>query len=364
MQANRTRLIAVLSLLALAIAAWWLWPRESPPKTTSTRRPAEPVERTVDRPSNPEPVLSVAPPTMVREDASAPSAGVIASALWGGGKDQIGRDVPEEANPEGPMSLAIGPNGTLTVLDQVNGRLARYDKNGRRTFDTRLDALYPQDVTVASDGTTLVLDRLKDKNVTVLDPNGNVVGQIPLEGTSIDEPGGITGVFVDGDDVYVEREHGALVKVGTKDGAPAQEPEELPGRPSRDGSLLLSAGIIDPEAGRIFVSAIQRATRDHLFTRELRLEEAVMYLVLLDSDKHGTIYVAAVIGNPELSPGDVRVQLVCLEPTQGAPVGGAWMPANTLPDETFRDAVVLDEGGVVYAERTEDGIIYRVYHCS
>jgi hypothetical protein len=45
------------------------------------------------------------------------------------------------------------------------------------------------------------------------------------------------------------------------------------------------------------------------------------------------------------------------------PVGSAVLPANTLPDETFRDLTVLDGGGVVYAVRTEAGVSYERYDC-
>jgi hypothetical protein len=365
MQSSKNRLLAVSALLALVFVAWWLLTRQSATTTASGPRhlPGEVASGAEPQPTA-RPVVSIAPPVSAPRPKAQKTPGVVASASWGSGKNQLGRDVPEEANPEGPMSFHMGPDGTLVVLDQVNNRLARYDKDGKRLFDTNLDSMYPQDVAVGADGTTAVLDRLKDKNITLMDREGNVVGTLPLEGEAIGETGGITGVFMDGDDVYVEREHGPLVKVGTKDGQAAQEEEELPGRPSRDGTLLLTAGIVEAPAGRIFVSAINRAEREHQFTREIVLDDAVLYLVLLDSDKLGTIYVAAVIGTPEPPPGDVRVQLVCLDPAQGAPTGGAFMPANVLPDETFRDLVVLDEGGVVYAERTEDGIVYRVYHCS
>lgn len=362
---SRTKLFAVVSLLVLAFAAYWWLGRSAPsPGDDKPAKPTASVEDERNEAPVRRPAVSVAPPVSIPRPAKTTTPGLVASAAWGSGRTDIGREVPEEGNPEGPMSFAFGPDGSLIVLDQVNNRLARYDKDGSRLSDTNLDSVYPQDVAVGQDGTTAVLDRLKDKNVTLLDPEGRPVGSLPLEGEAIGETGGITGVFVDGDDVWVEREHGTLVKVGKTDGTVAEEPEEMPGRPSRDGTLLLTAGIVEAPAGRIFVSAIDRGTRDHQFTREIRLEDAVLYLVLLDSDKLGTIYVAGVIGSPEPPPGNVQVQLVCLEPTTGAPIGGAFLPASDLPDETFRELVVLDEGGVVYAERTSEGIVYRVYHCS
>lgn len=362
MQSNSRTLVVAAFVVALLAGGWWLLSRNGS-NPTDVRKPEPPAEA-LSKYETARAAVSVAPPVSAPGKRTLKTPGVIASAAWGGNKNQIGREVPEEGNPEGPMSFTIAGDGSLVVLDQINGRLARYDKDGSRLADTRIDATYPQDVAIADDGTTAVLDRLKDKNITLLDQDGRVIGTLPLEGEAIGDTGGITGVFMDGDKVYVEREHGTLVEVGSTDGKPAEQPEELPGRPSRDGTLLLTAGITEAPSGRIFVSAINRSTRDHQFTRELRLEDSVLFLVLLDSDKLGTIYVAAVIGEPDPPPGDVRVQLVCLEPSSGAPVGGALMPANTLADETFRDLVVLDDGGVVYAERTETGVTYRIYQCS
>ena len=48
----------------------------------------------------------------------------------------------------------------------------------------------------------------------------------------------------------------------------------------------------------------------------------------------------------------------------GSSVGTALLPANTMPEESFRDFVVLDEGGVLYALRTEAGVTYYEADCS
>jgi len=57
------------------------------------------------------------------------------------------------------------------------------------------------------------------------------------------------------------------------------------------------------------------------------------------------------------------VLLHCLDPMTGEPNGGAVLPANTLPEESFRDLVVLDEGGVIQALRTETGVSYTRWDC-
>jgi len=82
--------------------------------------------------------------------------------------------------------------------------------------------------------------------------------------------------------------------------------------------------------------------------------------VLLDSDLAGTIYVGALL---EPAIGSALVKVYCLSSTDGTPLGSADLPANTGPEETFRDLVVLDGGGILYAQRSDTGSIYMRYDC-
>jgi hypothetical protein len=304
-------------------------------------------------------------PTAAPESEPAPAPGpeVVFSSPWGGETlDQVGRVRPSEANPEGPMSFAVDGKGRIYVLDQVNGRIVRRGADGKPEVAIPIEAQAAQDLAVAEDGSAAVLDRFASKSVTLYDEKGAKVGEIPLKGEDLEETGLVTGVFVDGNDVYVEKEHGPLIKIGDKSGAPVGDGEqtEIPGRPSRDGLSFIKAGVIDPPMGRVYVSSVERATMQHRFTRELRLEAPVQAIVLLDSDKSGMIYFAAQV---ERAPGDEVVFLTCLEPLKGVPVGTAVMPVNTLPEETFRDLVVLDGGGVIYSLRSETGVSYQKYDC-
>jgi hypothetical protein len=261
----------------------------------------------------------------------------------------------------GPMSVAADDKGRLYVLDQVNHRMVRRTADGAVEGTAALQLTAAQDVAVGGDGSVAVLDRLGDKAIALYDDKMQLRGQLPLVGEGIEEPGLVTGVFVDGKDVYVEREHGPLVKIGDVNGIPAEPRTEIPGRPSRDGLSYLSAGLIDAAAGRAYVSAIDRKTNEHRFTRELRYAAEIQSLDLLDSDKQGTIYFAVTIWQGGRAPS---VLLQCLEPKKGVPVGSAVLPANMLPEETFRDYTVLDEGGVIYAHRTEQGVSYEKYDCN
>jgi hypothetical protein len=259
----------------------------------------------------------------------------------------------------GPMSLGVDAKGRVHVLDQVNSRVVRYGTDGKPEAAMPMELRAAQDMAIGADGSQAVLDRYADQQVAVYDESGTLAGSLPLQGAGVEDTGLVTGVFVDGTDVYVEREHGPLVLLGTTGGVAAEERTEIPGRPSRDGKSFLNAGMIDASAGRTYVSAIDRASGQHRFTRELRQPAPVRTITMLDSDKAGIIYFAVEIEQGE----QVSVLLYCLEPQAGAPLGNTTLPANTLPEETFRDFTVLDEGGVIYALRSEQGVTYARYDC-
>lgn len=265
------------------------------------------------------------------------------------------------------MSMNVDGKGRLYVLDQVNARVVRHGPDGKAEQAFPIGSEASQDIAVSDDGKMAVLDRFASKSVTVYDESGAQIGDLPLVGKAgangegeIEQAGLVTGVFVDGKDVYAEREHGQLVRIGDTSGKVADERTEIPGRPTRDGLSYINAGIIDAALGRSYVASIDRATLEHRFTRELKMDALIQTLLLLDSDKSGMIYFAAQV---ERAPGDHVVFLICLEPSKGTPVGTALLPVNTMPEESFRDLVVLDEGGVVYAVRSESGVTYQQYSC-
>jgi hypothetical protein len=297
--------------------------------------------------------------------ASASGAKDAIALGWGAGALEVGRSRPEEGNPEAPMSLAIDPKGDVVVLDQVNGRLLRVGKDGAPLGAVSLSLQAPEDVAMGKDGSMAVLDRLVDKQIAIVGSNGKVLGNLPLEGNGVSDTGDVTGVFVDGKDVYVERESGTLVRVGDTSGVADAMRPELPGRPSRDGRLLISAGFSDAQAGRLIVSAIDRQTMDHLYTRELRMGMPLLSIPLVDSDAAGIVYIATVAELPSSSGDDPTpvAFLTCLSSADGQPIRTVQLPVNTDPDETFREMTVADEGGVLFAHRTDSGMTIGRYDC-
>ncbi len=294
-----------------------------------------------------------------------PRSGTIVRASWGNGVDQLGRSRPREGNPEAPASLALDAQGRIVVLDSVNGRIVRYDAQGRVVGTLATTQSAPQEIATARDGSLLVMDRLADKSVAILDADGHLKGELPVTGKGMEQGGSATGLFVDDTGVYVEREHSQLVRIGDVSGQPDAARPELDGRPSRDGRSLLSAGVVDPAAGRLWLRRLDRASGALVFQKQVVLDSPYFAILLLDSDRAGTIYVGVHSGR-EVAPGDVRdeaVQVACVGPT-GDLRGVARMPANTMPEEIFRELEVQDDGTILHLEISDEGATVRAYRCS
>ena len=299
---------------------------------------------------------ALAPDEPIAASDAAVDAGtrLLLSAGWGSGIGKLGRDRPQEGNPEGPMSLVLFGRDLL-ILDQVNARLSRYDADGRlkATIDAPATA---QDLAVAKDGTVAMIDRLVGKTVTLVDATGKKIGELPL-GARLPEPGLVTAVVIDGKDVYAEKEHGALVLLGTTDGTPAGETVQLSGRPSKDGTLLLTAGFSSKPAGRAYLNAMDRKTTTSKFAVQISFPRPAHAIVLLDSDAKGTIYLGVAAGEP----GDANV--ACLDPSDGHVLGRVVLPLSHTPEESFRDFTVGEDGTIAFAVRGENGIEYRGGRC-
>jgi hypothetical protein len=308
------------------------------------------------------PVPSI-PRAMAAEYADAQTHRTLVQAQWGGLPGKLGKSRPNEANPEGPMSFGFTADGRMLALDQVNRRLAWFNPDGGFDRSQEVSQKAPQDVAVGPDGKVAVLDRLGDKNIEILDKDGRSLGKLPLEGPGIPEGGGVTGVFMDGDKVYAEYEHGRVILIGGTDGKPATDRTDLPGRPSRDGTLWLAAGIVNAQDGRMWVSATERSTSEHRFTRELRMPMPILRILLLDSDRAGIIYTATHLGDETLDQA-AGVQVVCLDPQHGEPTGRVYIPVpDDPPEEIFRSMIVLEGGGVVIAVPGGPSMDYQVYYC-
>ncbi len=361
---------AILAGLVLVTVALWWWAGRPPPPPAIELLDEKPDTRPVAKPVTGATRVEALRKAATVNDGGAPKTPdgrgrVVAEFGWGNGEGKLGKTAPEEANPEAPMSLTVDALGNVWILDQVNNRLVKVDKNGKPLADIELPLQAAQDVAVTADGTALVMDRLVDKAVAVIGPDGKQKGELPLEGKGLEEGGASTGLFADGDDVYVEREHGDSVRIGDSSGKADTERPEVPGRPAGDNKTYLTAGITNGPAGLVAVTAVDKATQQHRFTRQLVVGAPVVALNLLDADLSGIIYLGTVVFGPNSTPEvpEFAVTLLCLDPVDGAPLAGTSLPTNSSPEETFRELQVVPEGGVLMLVRSPAGAQLVHYQC-
>jgi hypothetical protein len=130
----------------------------------------------------------------------------VVAAGWGSGARQLGRAGTRELGIVGPSSFDVEADGTVTLLDQVNGRVERWSKRGVESTpievgsgladfavepDGTLDVLEPptRDApapvlrSFGKDGTPKWAQRLSDRTWAKLDvgPTGPIVLQQPSE---------------------------------------------------------------------------------------------------------------------------------------------------------------------------------------
>lgn len=366
---RNARIAAAVGLLLVVGVVVWLLTRQSPPSIevisdeTPTTQPA--VDKASERRVTELRKAAVGGDGGVPEVKKARDPAVVAEFGWGSGEGQLGKTAPDEANPEGPMSFTVDALGNVWILDQVNNRLVKVDKNGKPLSTMPIPLQAAQEVVTTPDGKTLVMDRLVDKAVAVLGPDGKQLGEIPIEGKGLDEGGASSGLFTDGEDIYVEREHGDSIRIGDTSGKVNKERGEVPGRPAQDGRSYLTAGIIDGASGLVGVTSIDKQTQQHRFTRQLVIGTRVMGLNALDADRSGIIYLGVIVEAQGSTPERplFGITLLCLDPVDGRPLAASQIPANASPEETFRELQVLPEGGVLFLARTAQGAQVVRYQC-
>src|SRR5882672_5045058 len=156
---RRGWLIPVCLVMAGLLAVWWTSHKVS----LQSGRDRWEVESSLIDHQPPTSVAGIGDAAPSYRGLDAPLA---VSRRWGSGDDALGRTRPEQGNPEAPMSFAVTREGNLVVVDQVNGRLVRIDRNGRTAAIQPLTERVPQDVALGPRGETAILDRLGDRAVT------------------------------------------------------------------------------------------------------------------------------------------------------------------------------------------------------
>ncbi|HZS40630.1 MAG TPA: hypothetical protein VFF06_27545 [Polyangia bacterium] len=358
---SRRWAIAFGALLAAALVIA-LVPRHasSPPPQRNETRAADENARRARAAETP----STKPPLIFPDAGARREPHVLARAGWGSGPGDLAHKLDQESAPEGPMALTVDAQGNLLVLDQLNHRIQRWTRDGRRLAPIAIGGDTAQDLTVARDGRVMLLDRLGEQNVQVLDATGRPLGDVALRGAKIPEPGGVTGLYTDDDgNAYAEREHAELVRVADADGHASRDRPILPGRPSRGGRVFLRGAIADRAAGTFTLRAYDAAAT-LVWEATIAFGGTILYVVLLDSDASGSVYAGARVGrespDPPYAITGERVELRSLD-AGGAPRGALTLDGAPAPEEIFREFTVADDGTIYRMRRSPDGVVLEWY---
>ena len=259
-------------------------------------------------------------------------------APWGPGPGELGRRIPEEGAPEGPMSFTVAGDGKVYVLDQINQRVQVF-ADGQFDREIKIPGETFQDLAVDETGRLVLLDRLAQKAVVFLEPEVRV----PLEGPHVPEGGGVTGLFLN-DGAWVEVEHQKLVKIADANGKPDPDRPWVPGRHSADGAWLLLAALDGRHAVNITLKPIDGDTTP--VVRRATFNDKVLFLTALESDPEGNIYLGARLEKSEV--------LVIISP-DGAEPGRVALPVQRIELEQFRALRMGMDGGIYRLHFADSG---------
>jgi len=214
---------------------------------------------------------------------------VILELPWGDSGAAAGRRDGNESSPEGPMSFAIGPDGEIYLLDQVNHRVLAFDRERQLDLEMTLPADTFQDIEIAKDGALLVVDRLVRSSILVLDEAGATVGEYGVLGDAIPEGGGISATFVHEDGVWLEWAHTYAAHVLDEQLQPCNQTTEV-GRILRGGDERVVAALDGWGGASVWIEPTGSAkTVAELF---LDPEDRIDRIIWIEADEVGHVVVA------------------------------------------------------------------------
>lgn len=303
----------------------------------------------------PQPVVPAPPAAPLRAGPAPSGDRVFVRAKWGAGPGELGRTRAQEGNAEAPLALTVDGRGTVSVLDQVNGRIARWSAQGEPLAPWPLTQQTARELSAGPGGALALLDPTRDLSVAVLGPDGRPLGEAPIRGQGFDDPAQATGLHFDESGVYVEKGHALFTRVADAQGRPVAERAVLDGRPGRAGNVLLSAAIIEARAGTAWVRTVDRASGALRWQRRYTLPAPILRLVLLESDAEGHIAFGLHLAR-EVEPGrftDESLQVLCLA-ADGVVRDVVALPPPEGPEEALRELALAADGTLLYLHRTAD----------
>jgi hypothetical protein len=223
----------------------------------------------------------------------------------GAGADAVGIEVPEEGNPEGPASFAVDAQGSIHILDQVNGRIQIFSKTGALQGTVKLPDLTYDDIELDGNGGYILLDKHERESVIFFDGNGQETSFIRVAGGPIESPGDVTGLYRTNDGIWLEVDDAALVQIADLAGNPVQTRSTELGRRDKDGRIVLVA--IDGNRDVVLTAQTPGAT-DSTEIGRITFAMDVAHVSAFEYDDDGNVLVGVETFTEGTEEQDFEVQ--------------------------------------------------------
>ena len=273
---------------------------------------------------------------------------------WGAGPREVARHHGNEGASEGPMSFHVDGQGGVYVLDQVNQRVVEH-RPGGAVKEYYLPSDTYQDLAVAPGGEVLVLDRLRRSSLLLLAPDGSYLDEVGVLGPGIPEGGGITGLLLREDGVWIEYGHTHSVRVLDHRLLPCTR-EIWPGRPL-DDSGSMGAKLNGLGGAELWIQ--EHPTGMEMAWRELFMSRDIRRIVWLDATPRGEVVaVFHLLEREPLSPWRViheETAGVVLDPALNL-VAELRTPYVINEFEQFREFFVSASGSVYQMAFSQNGV--------
>ncbi|MGB9698789.1 MAG: hypothetical protein ACPL5I_05330 [Thermodesulfobacteriota bacterium] len=288
---------------------------------------------------------------------------------FGSGPDQIKVTTPSEANPEGPMSFALGTNGEIYILDQLNSRIQVF-KDGKRIRTIPIkekEAIDFKDIDFIQENKIVLLKRFyvagcEKTSLYVIDATGNILNTIPLEGKLISDSGLVTEILVirkgkfAGIWVIVDNRS---VRIASLDGT-ASERISVPGKLSLNGRRIFNMKKIGD-----ITAVIYRSQEDSLAHWDpeciVHFDMAIVHLLGVWDDQKSRIFLGAFLENgDEKGKRKYANEVVVLSP-ELREMGRIKLLVQKVPHEIWRYIRVSPHGHIYQMFVDKQEVVVRKY---
>ncbi|NWF93220.1 MAG: hypothetical protein HXY46_09905 [Syntrophaceae bacterium] len=289
----------------------------------------------------------------------------VVRAGFGSGPDNIGIITPQEANPEGPMSFAVGKNREIYILDQINSRLQVFQGGKRvKTIPISIkDSVGFKDIALTPENKIVLLGRFYVKghektSVYIIDSVGKNLNIISLEdGSLIPDSGEVTEIQIVEEGkfsgIWVGLEQ-RCVRVASLDGK-SIERISVSGKLSLNGKRLLRAEKIGDATAVIYRSEEDSLSRWEP-ERTVYFETEIVHLLGLWDDRNGRIYLGAFLEDQSKTFNTI----VVFNP-EGKELGRVKLFVQKAPHEIYHPIRVFPDGLIFQMALDDRGIFVRRY---